>query len=275
MDDRSQRIIPLLAAQKLMIPLYQRPGGSDVSQTETTAVPTSRLPQDLGKPYLLNGLKWFSSAAEGNIAVALARTGRPSSGSRGLSLFLVPVRLPNSPWNTPLANGVRIHRLKDKFGTHGVPTAELSLNNTRAWLLGPLNGGVKAISAMLNLSRIHSAVHSTGSLARCLAIARSYATVRRVNGGQTLLQDIPLHIANLAAVNVLYRALVYLTFGAVRLLGQSECGIATAEEEGRLRLLTPTVKAFAALRATGAMEECMASLGGMGYMEEVGIGRYV
>lgn len=159
----------------LIILSSQRLGGSDVSQTETTAVPTSRLPQDLGKPYILNGFKWFSSAAEGNIAVALARTGGPSSGARGLSLFLVPVRLPNSPWNTPLANGVKMHRLKDKFGTHGVPTAELSLNDTRAWLVGPLNDGVKAISSMLNLSRIHSAIHSIGSLARCLSIARSYS----------------------------------------------------------------------------------------------------
>ncbi|KDN35527.1 hypothetical protein RSAG8_11522, partial [Rhizoctonia solani AG-8 WAC10335] len=41
------------------------------------------------------------------------------------------------------------------------------------------------------------------------------------------------------------------------------------------RLLTPVLKAFAADRAVGAMEECMAALGGLGYMEETGIGRLI
>jgi alkylation response protein AidB-like acyl-CoA dehydrogenase len=35
------------------------------------------------------------------------------------------------------------------------------------------------------------------------------------------------------------------------------------------------LKAFAALKAVSAMEECMAALGGQGYMEETGMGRYV
>ncbi len=44
----------------------------------------------LGSQYSLNGFKWFSSATESDVAVALARTGKPEDGSRGLSLFLVP-----------------------------------------------------------------------------------------------------------------------------------------------------------------------------------------
>jgi alkylation response protein AidB-like acyl-CoA dehydrogenase len=201
----------------------------------------------------------------------LARTGPISAGARGLSLFVVPVRTRSFP--TPLSNGIYIHRLKDKIGTHGVPTAELSLNGTRAWLVGPLNGGVKTITHVLNISRIHSTIHSVGNLQRCLSIARSYATVRTVDSGKTLLKNVPMHVARLASVTVLYRALVHLTFGAVRLLGKHECGVSTKEEEIRLRLLTPTIKSFAAQKAPGAMEECMASLGGQGYMEETGIGR--
>jgi alkylation response protein AidB-like acyl-CoA dehydrogenase len=128
---------------------------------------------------------------------------------------------------------------------------------------------------MLNITRIHSAIHSIGSLQRCLSIARSYATVRAVAGGTKLLESIPLHMENLANISILYAALTHMTFGAVALLGKSECGLANGEELARLRLLTPTVKAFAALKAVSAMEECMAALGAQGYIEETGFGRCV
>ncbi|KAI0827047.1 acyl-CoA dehydrogenase NM domain-like protein [Trametes gibbosa] len=253
--------------------MTEKPGGSDVSLTETRATPTERIESDLGDPYILEGFKWFSSAAEGNMSVALARTGEVSQGSRGLSLFVVPLRMNQYP--SPLSNGVHMHRLKQKVGTHGVPTAELSLNGTRAWRVGPLNQGVKAITPVLNITRIHSAIHSIGSMQRALSIARSYAAVRSVNSGRTLLKDDALHVSTLADLSVLYRALVHLTFGGVHLLGKTECGTATAEESARLRLLTPTIKGFAAERAASALEECMAALGGQGYMEEVGIGRLI
>ncbi|KAK7033858.1 acyl-CoA dehydrogenase NM domain-like protein [Favolaschia claudopus] len=291
MTDGAARLVELFGTDKMKAEVFPRlisrdpaeaflsgqwmtesPGGSDVSRTETIATPTTSSPTDLGPSYVLDGFKWFSSAAEGNLSVALARTGDAASGSRALSLFMVPIRFQSFP--TPLSNNVHIHRLKDKIGTHGVPTAELSLNSARGWLVGGLNEGIKTITPMLNITRIHSAIHSIGSLQRCLSIARSYATVRTVAGGK-LLQSIPQHMETLANVTILYAALTHFTFGAVSLLGKSECGIATKEEAARLRLLTPTIKGFCALKAATAMEECMAALGGQGYIEETGFGRLI
>ncbi|KAJ7131437.1 acyl-CoA dehydrogenase/oxidase [Mycena epipterygia] len=246
-------------------------GGSDVSRLETVARPVDEQPGDLGPAYLLDGFKWFSSAAEGNMSVALARS-ESNYGTGGLSLFLVPVRLP--PFPTPLSNNVLLHRLKDKVGTRAVPTAELSLNGARAWRIGPPGAGVRQIAPVLNITRIHSSVASVGSLMRCLALARAYAGVRTVDGGK-LLSAIPAHMETLANVSVLYRALMHLLFGTIALLGRTECGVASAGEEARLRLLTPAVKAFAALKSVSAMEECMAALGGQGYMEETGMGRII
>jgi alkylation response protein AidB-like acyl-CoA dehydrogenase len=91
----------------------------------------------------------------------------------------------------------------------------------------------------------------------------------------TLLQDVPLHVSVLADITILYRALTHLTFGAVALLGKVEAGTATPDEEARLRLLTPTAKAYTSVKVPPAMHEVMATLGGLGYMEEVGIGRLV
>ncbi|KAF8631035.1 hypothetical protein AX15_002645 [Amanita polypyramis BW_CC] len=174
-----------------------------------------------------------------------------------------------------MSNNIFIHRLKNKIGTHLVPTAELSLEGTEAYLLGSLNQGVKSIVPVLNITRVWSATSSVGGLRKCLAIATSYAKVRVINGGKCLLADDPLHVSQLASINLLYRALTHFTFGIVRLLGKSECGVASADELGRLRLLTPVVKAFAAEKACTGMEDAMTALGGAGYMEENGFGRAI
>ncbi|THU87021.1 acyl-CoA dehydrogenase NM domain-like protein, partial [Dendrothele bispora CBS 962.96] len=114
--------------------MTERPGGSDVSRTETSAQYLSKSNR-FGPFYYLDGFKWFSSATDSDIAVALARTGSPKDGSRSLSLFLVPLRLPfprdpSDPVPSPTSNGILVHRLKNKIGTHALPTAELSLERT-------------------------------------------------------------------------------------------------------------------------------------------------
>ncbi|ELU38731.1 acyl-CoA dehydrogenase domain-containing protein [Rhizoctonia solani AG-1 IA] len=274
--------------------MTERPGGSDVSHTETIAHPV--YPNDTmqnGAPYRLSGVKWFSSATDGQLALALAQV-----PNQGLALFVVPMPSADVELFSPnthllsfqLRNGINIHRLKNKVGTHALPTAELELEDTIGFLLiapsqtqGTIKpNGVRTISPVLNITRLHSAATSIGNLAKCLAIARSYAQVRQVAdptpgrvGGQALLVDVPLHTATLARVEVLRHALTHFLFGVVQLLGASEAGTATNSERVRLRLLTPVLKAFAADRAVGGMEECMAALGGLGYMEETGIGRLI
>ena len=247
----------------------QRPGGSDVSLTETKATLSRPSAHSLGETYTLDGFKWFSSATDSDVAVALARTGAIEEGSRGLSLFLVPLRLPLfHGLASPISNSIYVHRLKDKLGTRAVPTAELSLEGTEAYLIGTPGAGVKHIVPVLGITRIHSAIGSIGALRRGLAIARSYASVRRIEGGRICLSESPLHVAELAKISLTYRALVHMTFGVAHLLGKSECGTAIADEELRLRLLTPVVKGFSVEKVAVALEECMASLGGQGYMEE-------
>ena len=92
--------------------MTERPGGSDVSLTETVARPVDPSKTTPGSEFILDGFKWFSSATDGDIALALARTGSPESGSKGLSLFLIELR--DSQGKT---NGIYVHRLKKKFGT--------------------------------------------------------------------------------------------------------------------------------------------------------------
>ncbi len=251
--------------------------------TETVATPVDQA-HPYGSKYRLNGVKWFSSATDSEIAMALARTGTLESGSRGLSLFLVPLGLPlfhppGQPKPTPASNGIFVHRLKNKIGTHALPTAELTLEDTEGYLLGELGKGVKNITPLLNITRLWSASASVGNLRKCLGMATSYASVRRIQSGKTLLKDAPIHVAQLAEVNLLYRALTHFLFGVIGLLGKFECNSGNAEEmedvQRRLRMLTPTLKAYAAEKACAGMEEAMTALGGAGYMEETGFGRSI
>ncbi|KZT73710.1 hypothetical protein DAEQUDRAFT_742841 [Daedalea quercina L-15889] len=300
MTDGSARVLELLGTPALKQDIYtrlisrdpevaftagqwmtERPGGSDVSRTETIATPAPGSKScSYGPKYTLNGFKWFSSATDSDIALALARTGPANEGSSALSLFLVPLRFPllrepGTPRLSAITNRIFVHRLKDKFGTVAVPTAELSLEGSEAYLLGQPGHGVKLITPVLNITRVHSATASVGYLRRCLAIATAYSQVRAIKGGSQLLQDTPLHVAELAKVSLVYRALIHMLFGTIALLGKAECGVATAEEENRLRLLTPAAKAFAAAKACTAMEECMVALGGAGYMTETELGRMI
>ncbi|KAF9483462.1 hypothetical protein BDN70DRAFT_904191 [Pholiota conissans] len=259
--------------------MTERPGGSDVSLTETTAT-NSNKSNEYGPQYTLDGVKWFSSATDSEVSVALARTGTLKQGSRGLSLFLVPLRLPlvrnsSDPIPSPTSNNILVHRLKNKIGTQILPTAELTLESTEAYLIGELGLGIKNISPVLNITRLWSATASIGNLRKCLAIAKSYAKVRAIQSGTVLLKDAPIHVEQLASVNLVYRALTHFTFGVIGLLGKVECGTATQNEQRRLRMLTPVAKAYCAEKACAAMEEAMAAMGGAGYMEENGFGRSI
>ena len=70
-------------------------GGSDVgSGCETVAVPQA------DGSFRLFGYKWFSSATDSDMAMTLARIvddeGRLKSGSAGLSMFYLPVKVSNA-----------------------------------------------------------------------------------------------------------------------------------------------------------------------------------
>ncbi|GAA5929892.1 hypothetical protein JCM1841_001252 [Sporobolomyces salmonicolor] len=255
--------------------MTERPGGSDVSLTETVARPVqaSRTPQS-GDAFVLDGFKWFSSATDGDITLALARTGDPGSGSKGLSLFLIKLR--DDEGNT---NGIYVHRLKKKFGTKALPTAELSLSNCIGHLVGPLGSGVRTISTVLNITRLHSAMSCVSALRRCLVLAKSFAAVRHIAGAtNNLLIDNGMHTSVLAGSELVHRALLHFCFGTIHLLGRSEAlvdGRFGQDEKWRLRLMTPVVKSFSAELSTTEMPRLMEALGGQGYMLENEFGRLI
>lgn len=260
--------------------MTERTGGSDVSLTETTATKDSSGPSPdsdgLG-PWSINGFKWFSSATDANMTILLARTQSSSS----LSAFLAPLRLPSNP---KLHNGVRIQRLKEKLGTKPLPTAELVLENMRGWMVGKEGEGIREISTMLTLTRVHTAVTAVGYVGRALGIARAWARVREVGTGKgkrVLLRNNPLHMRTLADMTARYHGLMLLTFFTTQILGLSEHpssppqGLSPTLQTltppahhvlPLLRVLTPILKAYVSRSAVDLMFSCVECLGGVGYL---------
>lgn len=231
-------------------------GGSDVGRTGTVA----RL-QD--GEWRLYGTKWFTSATTSEMALTLARPEGAPPGSRGLALFRVERTLPDGS-----RNRIIVRRLKDKLGTRTLPTAELELQGALAHPVGdPHDGrGVARIATMLNITRIHNALGSVGSLGRGLALARSYAEVREVFG-RPLAQQ-PAHRATLADLAVDHAAALALTLRCCELTGKAEHGRAHEGELALLRGLTPVTKAATARWAVAGAAEAMEAIGGVGYCED-------
>ena len=259
----AQRIVPHLTSRdpdQLWTSgqwMTERSGGSDVSGTATVA-------RHDGGDWRLWGTKWFTSAVTSEVALTLARPEGSPEGSAGLSLFLVEQRRADGT-----RNGIRILRLKDKLGTRALPTAELALEGCRAEPVGDLGRGVKKITPLLNITRLHNAISACGMMARLLQLLRDYAR-RRVAFGSPLARK-PLHRETLATLQAEYEAALAFTFDCARLLGKAEAGEASEEERATLRLLTPLCKLLTARQAVAVASEALEGFGGAGYVEDTGL----
>lgn len=283
--------------------MTERPGGSDVSRTETTATYSPSLTLDtkaplcdpaddtpLG-PWSISGFKWFSSATDSNMTILLAQT----TPGKGLSAFYAPMRR----WNPDLVasasgkkgemelNGVQISRLKNKMGTKSLPTAELELNGMRGWLIGEEGKGIREISTILTITRLRSAIGALGYLSRSLSIARAFARVREVGAGRGIrvrLGDSPLHVRTLSDMTVAYHGMMLFTFYGTYAMGLEEHASSRSSPPPPnsilhsitpspsrvtplLRVLTPVIKAYVCKTSIHLIYACMESLGGVGYLE--------
>ncbi|NXI10339.1 ACD11 dehydrogenase, partial [Irena cyanogastra] len=243
--------------------MTERRGGSDVANgTETVA---RKQPDGT---YCLYGFKWFTSAADSDMALTLARIadaeGQCTQGSRGLSLFFLRVRDEEGKLNS-----IQVQRLKDKLGTRQMATAELWLQGARAELISAEGHGVAAISNMLNITRIHNIIAAVASMRRMISLSRNYAC-KRVAFGK-LLKDHPLHMQTIARMEVQVRGAFLLLMEIVRLLGLAETNLASEQEQLLLRLLIPVAKLYTGKQASAVAVEAMESFGGQGYMEDTGL----
>jgi acyl-CoA dehydrogenase len=244
--------------------MTEREGGSDVGRSSTLAR------SDEAGAWRLHGVKWFTSATTADCALALARPEGAPEGSRGLGLFLVERVDPRSG-HPQLGSTILVNRLKDKLGTRALPTAELTLAGAYATPVGGVDGGLKKIAGMLNVTRMHNALSSAAGMRRGLELAVAYAKSRHAFGRPLI--DLPLHRATLADLAVEAEAAFALVARGMELMGRLEHGVASELEQRALRALVPTIKLLTAKDAVAHASEVVEAFGGAGYIEDTGIPR--
>jgi acyl-CoA dehydrogenase len=230
-------------------------GGSDLARSGTTAALVAGA-------WRLTGEKWFCSAIDAPVAVALARPAGAEPGSRTLVPFLVPRDQPGA---------IRVHRLKDKLGTRALPTAEVGLAGAYALPLGdPDRPGLVRMMTLVRVARLHNAAAAAAGMRRGLAYAAAYAGTRQVAGGA--LAASPLHRATLGTLAVDAAGAFALAAHAFDLLGRVEVDD-DAAAAAELRIVAPLAKLTTGRLAVASAAEYLECFGGAGYVEDTGIPR--
>lgn len=232
--------------------MTEQAAGSDVGAIGTIA-------RKDGEAWRLYGDKWFCSNPDAALAMVLARPENGGSGTRGLSLFLLPRHREDGS-----LNDYRIIRLKDKLGTRSMASGEIVLDGAEAYLVGKEGEGFRQMTDMINMSRLANGVRSAGLMRRAVAEAL-YISRNRSAFGRSLV-DMPLMQRQLAKMLVPAEQGRSMVFHTARVLEAADRG--DAEQARVLRILTPLVKFRTCRDARKVAGDAMEVRGGCGYIEE-------
>ena len=233
--------------------MTERTGGSDVGASATVAC---RGPDG---QWRLWGDKWFTSVANAELALTLARPEGAPDGTRGLAMFLVPKRLPDGS-----KNAWTINRLKDKLGSRSMATGEVTYAGAVAYVVGELGSGFKQMMEMVNGSRLSNAMRAAGLMRRAVLESLVHAR-QRIAFGHPLI-ELPLLRSNLLSMLLDAEAAVSVILNGAALLDRRDAGAADAR--ALARVWTPLAKYWITLRARDVTAEAMNVRGGNGYVEE-------
>lgn len=198
-EKQKQKYIPEVAVgDKIMAFALTEPGaGSDAGGTTTTAK------QD-GGSFILNGRKTFISGAPmADYCIVFAKTDPSLKGSKGISMFVMDMKLP----------GVSLGKPEAKMGIIGYPTCDVVMEDVRVpkeCLVGPLHRGFQYAMKTLDGGRLGMAAQAVGIAQGCLDESVKYAKERKQFGKPIgKFQGVGFMLADMAAEVEASRQLVY------------------------------------------------------------------
>ena len=250
-EQKQKYVVPVAKGEKILAFALTEPGaGSDAGGTQTTAV-------EDGDYYILNGRKTFISGAPmADYCVVYAKTDPTQKGSRGISMFIVDMKLPGVSCGTP----------EHKMRIIGYPTSDVILENVRVHksdLLGPLHKGFATAMKTLDGGRLGMSAQALGIAQGCLDESIKYAKERKQFGQPIAkFQAISFMIAEMATEIEAARQLIYST--AVR----KDAGDPEASK------LCAMCKYFAAEMCNRVAYKAVQIHGGYGYIKEYKVERF-
>ena len=261
--------------------------GTDLGLLKTRAVPN-----DDGT-YAISGTKIFITAGEHDftdniVHLVLARLPDAPSGSKGISMFIVPklrvVRQDDGQIELGERNGVRCGAIEHKMGIHGSATCVLNLDDAQGWLIGAPHKGLVAMFVMMNTARLAVGLQGLGLSDRAyqnaLAYARERLQMRSLSGAKfpdkpadpiIVHPDVRRMLLTQKALVEGGRLLGYHAASLVDVVGHSNDEQEKAQADALLGFLTPIVKACLTEWGVECTYHALQCFGGHGYIAEHGM----
>jgi acyl-CoA dehydrogenase len=258
--------------------LTEPQAGSDVGALSTKAV------ENGDGTYAITGQKIYISWGDNDFTenvchLVLARLPDAAPGTKGISLFIVPKRLPDENGEVGQANSLSVVSLEHKLGLHGSPTAVMQYDAAIGWLIGEPNKGMAAMFTMMNNARLGVGIQGVSIAEAATQHAIAYAVDRKQ--GQTPVEGGSGTIVDHADVRRMLMSMKAETFAARALALDCAAAIdmarATGDEGWRARaaFLTPICKAYGTDTGIKVAETGIQVHGGMGFIEETGAAQFL
>ena len=255
--------------------------GTDLGLLKTKAIEQS------DGTFKLSGQKIFITSGdhdltENIIHLVIARVADSPSGTKGISLFLVPKFIDNDDGSIGPKNGISTGSIESKMGIKGSATCVLNFDDAAGYMIGPKNKGLNAMFTMMNLERIVVGIQGLGISEIAYQNSLNYAKERKqgktnntksTNGADFIIEhaDIRKSLINMKSIIEGERALCFW------LSQQTEVSLyhpdpkVKQEASDFVSLLTPVVKTMFTEMGMEITSEAMQVHGGYGYTKDQGI----
>ena len=243
--------------------------------------------------YNVTGTKIFISGGEHDmmeniIHLVLARVEGALSGTKGISLFVVPKFLPDENGDVGERNGVHCGSIEHKMGIKASATCVMNFDSAKGFLVGEENRGLNAMFHMMNSARLGTALQglSAGeaSFQGALEYARDRLQMRSLSGPKNpdgpadpliVHADVRRMLLTQKAFAEGSRAFIYWVAQLVDTFYFSGDEQARRDAEELSELLTPIAKAFVTETGLESANYGMQVFGGHGFISEWGMEQIV
>ena len=269
--------------------LTESGAGSDVGALETSAV------QNDDGTYTLSGNKIFITNGEHDLCdniihPVLARIEGDPSGSKGISIFIVPKYMVNDDGTLGERNDIVCTGTEEKHGIHASATCSMALGTKGkcvGFLLGEERKGMRIMFHMMNGARMATGLQGLSYASAAYMLAVNYARTRIQ--GRDLMDTFSADAVSVPIIkhpdvrrNLLWmksyvdgmRSFFYYT-ARCRTLSH----IATSDEDREYYLdmydlLTPLIKDYLAVHGHEVCIHAMQVYGGAGYCKDFPVEQY-
>jgi len=255
--------------------------GTDLGLLKTKAVEQS------DGTYKLTGQKIFITSGdhdltENIIHLVLARTPDAPSGTKGISLFLVPKIQVKEDGSLGPRNGVSTNSIESKMGIRGSATCVLNFDDAVGYMIGPKNKGLSSMFTMMNLERIVVGIQGLGLSEIAYQNALNYSKERKQgksnssksnNGADLIIDhaDIRRSLLNMKSIIEGERALSFWLAQQTEVSLHHKDSKIKEEASDVVSLMTPVVKSLFSDMGMEITSDAMQIFGGYGYTKDQGI----